>query len=678
MGKQYLIVISLVLFFGCSKNKTTDIQSQNETDKYLSLAENNKLPYKERSNYNKRALAILIEEKSSILNDNKLLKAARNFYKINELEQLYKVAKIIQDKATKNKDSLSLAKTHTYLGRYYSDKSIFDSSYIHFFKAKEILLKQKDTSILLDLYMAIAHLQFDTCDYINCEKSIFEALKYVKKDDDVNKYLIFNLLGITYCEINEYDKSLEYHYKALKVVYRNKKIPLESQYVANTLNNIGNVYQFNQDYEKSLYFYNQAFKSKNLFSDSPYLYAILKDNIAYSTFREGSLEHLPDLFYEALKIRTDLKIIKGIIVTKIHLSEYYLFQKEISKAIEFAENARDLSKKNKLPGELLESLKQLIQVDPKNAAQYSQQYIKISDSLQLAERKIRNKFARIAYETEEITLEKDDAVKQKWIFMWSAIGLILLGLSGFIIKLQKTKQKELMFVQEQQKSNEAIYQLIHDRQIKLDEGRQIEKKRIAQELHDGVMNRLASTRLNLFILNKKKDDETIEKCLGFINDIQSIEKEIRQVAHDLNNDIFSGNNSFNSILETLFNQQKSISTANIFIETDKSINWETTSSIIKINLYRILQESLQNANKYAQAKNIYVTMTKEDDLLHVVIHDDGIGFNARKIKNGIGIKNMYDRVKILSGKIDIRSAKGTLINISFPLSSQSNNATESR
>jgi signal transduction histidine kinase len=525
--------------------------------------------------------------------------------------------------------------------------------------------------------MAIAHLQFDTCDYINCEKSIFEALKYAKKDDNINRYLIFNLLGITYCEINEYDKSLEYHYKALKVINGNKN-HFESEYVANTLNNIGNVYQYNQKYEKSLYFYNEAFKLKNLFSNSPYLYAILKDNIAYSTFRQGNSEHLPTLFYEALKIRTDLNIVKGVIITKIHLSEYYLFQKEISKAMKFANDARDLSESNKLSGELLESLKQLIKVDPKNAAKYSQKYIKISDSLQLAERKIRNKFARIAYETEEITLEKDDAIKQKWIVMWSAIGLILLGLSGFIIKLQKTKQKELMFVQEQQRSNEAIYQLIHDRQIKLDEGRQIEKKRIAQELHDGVMNRLASTRLNLFILNKKKDDETIEKCLGFINDIQDIEKEIRQVAHDLNNDIFSGNNSFNSILETLFNQQRSISTATIFTETDKSINWEATSSIIKINLYRILQEALQNANKYAQAKNIFVTMTKEDDFLHVIIHDDGIGFNARKIKIGIGIKNMYDRVKILSGKIDIRSVKGTLINITFPLSSKSNNQSESK
>src|SRR5690606_36066512 len=109
-----------------------------------------------------------------------------------------------------------------------------------------------------------------------------------------------------------------------------------------------------------------------------------------------------------------------------------------------------------------------------------------------------------------------------------------------------------------------IYHLISEQQNNISHGRQEEKKRIARELHDGVMNRLASTRLNLFILNKKRDDETIDKCLSLIDNIQDIEKEIRQVAHDLDSEIFSGNKSFNILLEALFDEVRSVSPSRFF------------------------------------------------------------------------------------------------------------------
>jgi DNA-binding protein H-NS len=66
---------------------------------------------------------------------------------------------------------------------------------------------------------------------------------------------------------------------------------------------------------------------------------------------------------------------------------------------------------------------------------------------------------------------------------------LLVGILLFIIIHQRTKQKEMRLLQDQQKANEEIYQLIQNQQTKIDEGRQIEKKRIAQDLHDGIMNR---------------------------------------------------------------------------------------------------------------------------------------------------------------------------------------------
>jgi len=95
-----------------------------------------------------------------------------------------------------------------------------------------------------------------------------------------------------------------------------------------------------------------------------------------------------------------------------------------------------------------------------------------------------------------------------------------------------------------------------NQQHRIEEGKFIEKNRISQELHDGIMGKLTAIRLNLFILKKRKDPETIEKCLPFIDDIQNIEKEIRQISHDLNQNVFDDNVTFISIVENLFTMIK--------------------------------------------------------------------------------------------------------------------------
>jgi signal transduction histidine kinase len=183
------------------------------------------------------------------------------------------------------------------------------------------------------------------------------------------------------------------------------------------------------------------------------------------------------------------------------------------------------------------------------------------------------------------------------------------------------------------------------------------------------MNRLASTRLNLFILNKSQDNQTIKKCLGFINNIQDIEKEIRQVAHDLNDEIFSENKGFALLLETLFEEYRNTSGIKLFTEIDPAFNWEMTESALRMNIYRILQEALQNSYKYARAKNIFVTLTREDDSVRILVHDDGTGFDVKKVKKGMGLKSISERARTLQGEFKIISGKkeGTILNILLPL-----------
>jgi len=289
--------------------------------------------------------------------------------------------------------------------------------------------------------------------------------------------------------------------------------------------------------------------------------------------------------------------------------------------------------------------------------------------MQLLERQTRNKFAKIAYETEEVTQEKEAAVKKNWIISAIASGIILVLVLLLIIKMQRAKQKRLQLQQIQQKANEEIYNLLLDQQNKIDLGRNIEKKRVAQDLHDGIMNRLASTRLNLHNIAENPSFENIKKCLPFIDGIQSIEKEIRNIAHDLNKDVLSNKVSFVAIIESFIKEQEALSACKFHLEIDASIKWELIAGYKKIHLFRIIQESIQNIHKHAAAKSVIVSILKKEEALLLEIFDDGIGFSLNKKKKGIGLQNIFSRAKSCNGNAEIKSKEGigTTIIIRLPI-----------
>ena len=100
---------------------------------------------------------------------------------------------------------------------------------------------------------------------------------------------------------------------------------------------------------------------------------------------------------------------------------------------------------------------------------------------------------------------------------------------------------------------------------------------------------------------------------------------------------------------------------------DKYIDWESIPRLSKINIYRIIQECLQNVNKHSQAKNCIVLIFKNGKNITLRIHDDGVGLNPKISKDGSGRKNIENRVKLLnaSSLITSKDNKGTIIEIVF-------------
>ena len=185
-----------------------------------------------------------------------------------------------------------------------------------------------------------------------------------------------------------------------------KSIPTDFQSKATSLNNMGYVYLNLKNYKQAKNYFQKGLNQKNLFIDQTPNYMPCCWIIwLMQNSNSKNLNGLPELFYQALKIRDSLHLTSGIIINKTHLSEYFASKKDTLKAIQYAKQALALSRSTNRLRSILETLKQMGVVDPKNASIYSKEYILINDRLQKAERKMGEKFSRIEYETDEIKVE---------------------------------------------------------------------------------------------------------------------------------------------------------------------------------------------------------------------------------------------------------------------------------
>jgi len=679
LKKNLLILFLLALIIlGCDKGRKEKETSGYQSDSlvaYLTLAKSKTLSQKQKVAYTKKAYAIVGDKANTAQSREYLLDIAKQFYILKEEKDLKRTISEALSNAIAAKDSTRIGRSFNILANQYLDIGQNDSAYYYILKSEKLFSKLKDSVNLGKNYIDKAFVQLYESDYSGCELSSIQALGYYKNlNERLKEYHAYNLIGISSNELKNFDNALVYHRKALDYVNRYTEISSSKiHYRSSTLNNMGYVYLNLNNYKEAANNFRQALSEPNLLEDNPYIYAAVVDNLAYSKFKLQDYTKLPDLFFESLKIREENQLFSGVIANKIHLSEFYAATFDTINAQKYANEALQLAKTTKISGDLLGSLKQLSAVEHKNSSLYSKEYIRINDSIQSEERKAKDKFARIAFETDEIIVEKDKLAEQNRSLLYFFVGSLFVGLLLFVIRTQRAKNRELLLKQQQQKANEDIYNLMISQQATIEESRTKEKKRIAQELHDGVLGRLFGARLNLDSLNKFTDEESIKNRFNYLDELKNIEQDIREISHDLNREKYVLINNFVAIVHNLLEEQKSSFAPEIKFSIDESIKWDTVPNAVKINLYRILQESLQNINKYANASNIFVGLESHNEQVTLKVSDDGAGFDVSGRKKGIGLQNMLSRANECNGSLDITSkkGKGTTIKITVPLNDKS-------
>lgn len=670
--KYFLFCGALLCIYACNNNYDNRDKSDARLSSLFDRSANTAAPDSVRTAYVDSLYIELEDKPNDTVTRFYLGKTAEQYHKLEKYDRSLSASKKLFKLSVDAKDTVDIAKALHNSGVTYYTKENNDSAFYYYSQAEKLYGKLGDLGNLGETVLYKAYVYYNAGLYSLCESEAFKALKLLQNENKTSHiYACYNLIATALDGLDNNQEAIKYYKLALKELdkfvqegYPETTIQL---YRASCYNNLGGVYVKINDHAEAIKLYNDALNTPNLKTDSPALYAKLLNNLAFAKFKSGDFSNLPGMFIQSLNIRDSLNNISGIVASNKHLGEYYLYKQDTTKAIMYLKQAYKQADEINSHYDILTTLKMLSEIDSKNPF-YSNKYITVSDSLQDVAKKNSDYFARIEYETAKLQTEKEELMKRNSFIIGVSAVILLFVAAIFIIYYLNSRNKKLLLIQEQQKANEEIYQLMFEQQSKIEKVREEEKRRIAMELHDGILNNIYAVRLNLEFINKKSDEESVAKRKEYIKELQKVEMEIRGVSHNLSRNLVFQDKNFKDLLQSMITSQ--INTFNTVFEADidPEIDWDNMPNTQKVNIYRIIQEGLQNINKYSNAAHALVEVKKEGKNISISIIDNGVGFDPDKTKGGIGIKNLKKRAASLNGQMVIDSGvgMGSRIDVVFP------------
>jgi PAS domain S-box-containing protein len=225
-------------------------------------------------------------------------------------------------------------------------------------------------------------------------------------------------------------------------------------------------------------------------------------------------------------------------------------------------------------------------------------------------------------------------------------------------------EKRRVARQVQQLQSEILDNKLREQRIQsaaLLQGQEQERTRLARELHDGLGQMLNVLKLNLFQQHAAPD---------LLRSIDEVITEVKLINNNLMPLVLQ-DFGLEAGLQQMINQMQSSGKAEIYYFSN--LKQERLEGKLEVSIYRVLQEALTNALKYANAGHISIQLTRQPDSLLIMVEDDGRGFDLAEVEQkqekGYGLLNMRFRIEALNGRfhIDTKPGRGCVINIILPL-----------
>ena len=516
-------------------------------------------------------------------------------------------------------------------------------------------------------------------DMLMYDSAVFYCLKGVgfQKYMDTNPgtYQIMGNLAYSYELSQNVEQAILWNRRVSKLATENN----DPFWAADADFNLGNVYDQLEKYDSALYFKHRAFTFFKKERDETYL--TLLGNIGNSHLLSNSLDsalYYTKIFYDAVRSGefNDMHVAIGheIVRSSINLGAIYMKKNQFVLAKKFLNEGLEESLKTDYQEKTKEGYMWLYHVEKKlgNYQKALLHHEKFMDLQNLAVNEENNRNIQqlsIQYETERKEQEiavlalqnqlKDSKITSANNRFYMAVGgsLLLVILAFALFSRYKHKQRVKLELEKAKNQKLGFKSLI--------EGEEKERKRIAQELHDGLGQLLSSARLNVSAMEDNVNEVVETQWKNSIKLIDDAVTEVRTISHNMMP------NALISIgFEAALQEQIHIinHAGQVQIHADLPEDKIELPEAEAIALYRIIQEILNNALKYAEAKNIWLNISSDPNIL-ISVKDDGKGFDTTLIQSsgGIGWRNIKSRVDILNGELIIQSEIGKGSEISLKM-----------
>lgn len=293
--------------------------------------------------------------------------------------------------------------------------------------------------------------------------------------------------------------------------------------------------------------------------------------------------------------------------------------------------------------------------------------LKLSTEIQLQQSNFELSELKVKY-----LLQESDIKKNRFLVIISLTFLLFLIIATyFILNYQSEKNRNLQTIAKQK---EELTLKIHKEDIRRIElkaaiaelqGQEMERERLAKDLHDSVGGTLAGLKMELESLFNDKQDQNAQYL---IKSLHKCYMDVRNISKNISLPNFNSR-SLKENIDDLIKNFPGLQNIKINFSAFPVDAWDEISLKIQKEIYRLIQEGITNVLKHANATEIDIQLVNDGQTINMLFEDDGDGFNVNESWTGIGIRNMQSRAKILKGELIIESepGNGTTLNLTIPL-----------
>lgn len=565
------------------------------------------------------------------------------------------------------------AKAFMYSGIVCSMQGDFDRSLTYYAASREIFETEQDILGVANVWVNEGVVHYYRGDFDQAAESYVRAVKLYDEIGEIERQSVtLGNLGAIWMEAKNPEKAVIYFTNGLDVARQMQ----DTVSMISALVNLGHGLSGVGDTLKAVEFYIQANNLAEMTSDYRNL-MVINNNLsdlytkrmqyseayAYSlaslTYAR-SIEHKFDLT-EATMNFGHLHLVMG----NLDSAAFYLLgAKKLGEELE----ASDLL----ASANLYLSEVAFAQNNYRKAYRYLNEHLEIRQSIFSKEQMARLNDLEVRYQTaqkdkrilaQNLEIERNQSrldrerLIRNGIVAAGLLSLIIFGSVWFNLRQKRLLDQKRMDAMEKEKQLNQIQAFV--------DGEEEERRRIARDLHDGMSSSLSATKLMMEGIKSRMQEENRPMLQTAIEAIDTSSKELRRISHNMLPEVLLKYGLVEA-LETFIQPISSNGKVNVVFQHYGVGRMENSS--VELVAYRVIQELINNVLKYAAAGNLLIQLNQSEDQLYITVEDDGKGFVVGT-GDGVGMKNVKDRVSYVQGELNIESSpgKGSTITITLPL-----------